>query len=81
MKFWLNFCNSFVDIVSGRVVNEWVLPVQAIKGYKVSEDNRYIFVGSDTGLITVLDYRSGNILNQWKAHDSTILKVSRMVIV
>ena len=36
---------------------------------------RYLFIGSDTGVIAGLDLRTGQILHQWKAHDSSILKV------
>merc|ERR1712137_450769 len=64
-----------VDVGAGRVANEWVLPVHAIRGFNLSADNRYVFIGSDSGVISALDLRTGRILNQWKAHDSSILRV------
>ena len=34
--------DSMVDVGAGRVANEWVLPVHAIKGFNLSADNRYL---------------------------------------
>lgn len=36
---------------------------------------RFVYIGSESGLITVLDFRTGTVLNQWKGHDSSVLKV------
>ena len=36
---------------------------------------RYTFIGSESGLASALDFRTGQILNRWRAHDSAILKI------
>jgi len=60
-------------------LHEWNLPT--IMGNGVvrcvcsSAKRNWIAVGCTTGLIMLLDFRTGFIMNQWKAHDNAIIKL------
>jgi len=63
-------------------LHEWNLPSLLGNGIVrcicSSPKRSWIAIGCSTGLIILLDYRTGYILNQWKAHDSAITKLEAL---
>jgi hypothetical protein len=57
----------------GNFISSTVEPLQLTCAY--SHDN-YVYAGSVTGGLFILDRRMGKLLNSWQAHDSPILKVT-----
>jgi hypothetical protein len=61
----------------GNFISSTVEPLQLTCAY--SHDH-YVYAGSITGGLFILDRRMGKLLNSWQAHDSPILKVKGFLL-
>jgi hypothetical protein len=59
----------------GNFISSTVEPLQLTCAY--SSDN-YVFAGSLTGGLYIIERRMGKLLNSWQAHDGPILKVNAL---
>ncbi|XP_014671138.1 PREDICTED: WD repeat-containing protein 81-like isoform X2 [Priapulus caudatus] len=68
----------FIDCRQQRYLHDYkvtTVPAGFIRSIAVSPNSNWIAVGLTSGVISVLDTRTGMLLGTWKGHDSDILQV------
>ncbi len=61
--------------LQGNFISSTVEPLQLTCAY--SHEN-YVFAGSLTGGLYIIERRMGKLLNSWQAHDSSIIKINAL---
>jgi WD repeat-containing protein 81 len=66
----------FVDVRVGRFMHDWrIQSAGTPRSVCVDSDGRYLIVGLATGVLTLLDVRTGLCMMTWKPHDLDISKI------
>ena len=58
-------------------VDPWFIPIYVglVRSLTVSPDNNWIAIGFSSGLMSLLDQRTGYLMATWKGHEGEILQV------
>ena len=69
---------KLLDVRVGKSVNEW-RPSSAshgsIRSVEVDDTSSWVVVGFSSGLVSLLDVRTGLLLYCWRAHESEVTKI------
>ena len=59
------------------VADHWFIPIYVglVRSLTVSPDNNWIAIGFSSGLMSLLDQRTGYLMATWKGHEGEILQV------